>query len=94
MEYRLYAIIDQDNLVVNCLSWNVDNDIHLLINQLYSDRYNVIEFSADKSITNTQASVGLYYDSSLNAFIPKKPGDDYVLDEESYIWVPVSIEAS
>lgn len=34
------------------------------------------------------ASIGFTYDEELDAFIPPKPGDDYILNEETCQWEP------
>lgn len=97
MDNKSYAILDQDNLVINHISLPVDADISNIITNCYSERYSIMEYSGDplsedKSITNTPALLGLYYNPTLNAFIERKPGDNFILDEETYRWVPVSTE--
>jgi len=97
MDNKFYAILDQDNLVINHIALPVDADISNIISNCYSERYSIMEYSGaplseDKSITNTPALVGLYYNPTLNAFIARKPGDDYILDEETYQWVSVPTE--
>jgi hypothetical protein len=40
-----------------------------------------------KAFRGNYAGVGYFYDEGLDAFIPPKPGDDWVLDEETFTWV-------
>jgi hypothetical protein len=35
-------------------------------------------------------AIGFTYDEELDAFIPPKPGDNYVLDESTYSWIEVT----
>jgi hypothetical protein len=88
MDYKLYAIVDQDNLVINCTTWLINENIQDLITNTYSSRYSAIEYSMDQSITKNPAGIGLTYDESLNAFIRKKPGDNYTLNTETFEWEP------
>ena len=64
MDNKFYAILDQDNLVINHISLPVDADISNIITNCYSERYSIMEYSGDplsedKSITNTPALLGL-----------------------------------
>jgi hypothetical protein len=88
MDYRLYAIADQDNFVINVLSLGPNEDISTVIENVYSSRYHGIEYSEDKSVTNSQAFIGSTYNENLNAFIPKKPNPTYILNEDTYVWEP------
>jgi hypothetical protein len=45
-----------------------------------------------KSFRGNYASIGYSYDSELDAFIPPKPDESYVLDKETYQWVSSEIE--
>lgn len=86
MNDKFYAILDEDNLVINCVIWPVDQDINDLLDAQYSARYRAIEYSSNTEITNNSAGIGLYFDSSLNAFIPRSPGPEYTLNTETYQW--------
>jgi len=48
--------------------------------------------SADqsKAFRKNYAGIGFTYDEARDAFIPPKPGDDWILNEETYSWEPVS----
>jgi hypothetical protein len=49
---------------------------------------NHLEYSLDKSITNNQAVRAYSYNENLNAFIPPKPEETYILDTETFEWYP------
>lgn len=42
----------------------------------------------DDSITQNKAEIGYTYDSTLNAFLPPKPDETYLLNEEEFKWYP------
>ena len=48
--------------------------------------------SADqsKAFRGNYAGIGFTYDADLDAFIPPKPGDNYILDESTYSWIEVN----
>jgi hypothetical protein len=88
-EYRYFAVLDCDNMVINtnvCPIEEVDENTAELIAQGFSSRYSGIEYSLDSTVTNNPASIGHIYDEQLNAFIPKCPGDGYILDTVNYVW--------
>lgn len=86
MDHKFYAILDQDNLVINCVLWPIDKDINELIINQYSERYIAKEYSENNRITNNPAGIGLYYHEDMNAFVSRNPGVDYVLNPETYQW--------
>jgi hypothetical protein len=49
---------------------------------------NLLEYSLDNSITNNIAEIGYTYNKELNAFIPPKPDETYILNYETFIWEP------
>lgn len=40
-----------------------------------------------KPLRKNYAGIGYDYDAARDAFIPPKPSDEYVLDEETCLWV-------
>jgi hypothetical protein len=51
--------------------------------------YTIKQYSInDKSITNSQAEIGYFYDEKLNAFIPPCENTTYILNLETYSWEP------
>jgi hypothetical protein len=86
-ECRYFAVLDCDNLVINACTFPIDTeDSPESILNNYSDRYSLLEYSLDNSITNNPASIGYIYAAPLNAFIPKCPGEGYILDRVNYFW--------
>jgi hypothetical protein len=83
---KFYAILDEDNLVINCVIWPVDQDINDLLVAQYSEKYRAKEYSMNGRITNNPAGIGLYYREDLNAFIVRSPGPEYTLNAETYQW--------
>lgn len=47
-----------------------------------------VQTSYNANIRKNYACVGQTYDSVRDAFIPPKPGDDWVLDEDTCRWLP------
>jgi hypothetical protein len=45
-----------------------------------------------KAFRKNYAGLGYSYDEERNAFIPPKPSGDYILDEETCLWVAPEIE--
>lgn len=86
MDHKFYAILDEDNLVINCTMWPVDQNIDDLLVLQYSTRYRAKEYSMNTRITNNPAGIGLYYREDLNAFVSRSPGPDYELNPQTYQW--------
>ena len=98
-----FAILNQDGLVVNKIGYISENDVvgylgerdkepYTSIQQVilngYDGTHTYIEFSTDNSITNNQPGMGYKYDESLNAFIPPRQNDTYILNTETFEWEP------
>jgi hypothetical protein len=54
----------------------------------YPQSCSILEYSRDVSITNNQANIGDTYNIQLNAFIPPKPNETYILNEDTFVWEP------
>jgi hypothetical protein len=52
------------------------------------------EPSADqsKAFRGNYAGIGFIYDEDLDAFIPPKPSEDAVLDEETFSWILPNVD--
>jgi hypothetical protein len=63
-------------------SYNTKNGVHYDIN--------TGEPSEDqsKALRGNYAGIGFTYDESLDAFIPPKPFDSWVIDEAIFNWIP------
>lgn len=54
----------------------------------YDDTHTHMEYSTDNTITNNQPEMGYKYNQSLNAFIPPRQNDTYILNTETFQWEP------
>jgi hypothetical protein len=85
-----YAWLDENNIVVNV---TVGVDETELINGLdtetfYSQAtgYNIKRTSYNGNIRKNYAGIGFTYDATRDAFIPPKPFNSWVLDEDTCRW--------
>jgi hypothetical protein len=85
-----YAYLDENNIVV---AVTVGKDETELINGLDTETYyaqgtpyRVKRTSYNGKIRKNYAGVGFYFDETRDAFIPPKPYDSWVLDEETCRW--------
>ena len=86
-----YAFIDEENIVTQVIVGRNENDIPEGITSWekhYGKNFGqrCIRTSYNASIRKNFASVGFTYDESLDAFIPPKPFDSWILDEETCLW--------
>jgi hypothetical protein len=81
-----FAELDQDNIVVQVLV--TDNDYpnegyDWLVENLGGTW---VQTSYNATIRKNFAGVGFTYDEALDAFIPPKPFDSWLLNEETCLW--------
>jgi len=94
-----FAKLDENNVVTMVV---VVNNSELLVDGVESEAKGV-EFlvslfgdsnwkqtSFNATIRKNAAGIGYTYDPDRDAFIPPKPGDGYVLDEQTCQWVEYS----
>jgi hypothetical protein len=90
----LFAKLDQNNIVVDLIE--ID-DIHLkepingkdeeLLGIAHCIKmYGGMWKQTSSTIRSHLAGIGYFYDSSLDAFIPPKPYDSWILNNESLLW--------
>jgi len=90
-----FAKLDENNVVTTVV---VVNNSELLVDGVESEAKGV-EFlvslfgdsnwkqtSYNATIRKNAAGIGYTYDPDRDAFIPPKPGDGYVLDEQTISW--------
>lgn len=88
------AILNEDGLVVNKIGcFNVsdllsDATLEQSILSGYDDTHTHMEYSTDNSITNNQPEMGYKFNESLNAFIPPRQNETYILNTETFNWEP------
>jgi hypothetical protein len=92
-----WAEIDKNNVVVQVLigddnepdkgyQWLVDNLGGTWIQTSYNTRAGVHTLGG-KPFRKNYAGIGYTYDKALDAFIPPKTYDSWILDEETCTWV-------
>jgi len=94
-----YAFLDENNIVIEVIVGKDENEDGIDWEQWYSDfRGQKCKRTSYNTIANTHvlggepyrgnyAGLGYFYNEDLDAFIPPKPNDDYVLDESTYQWI-------
>lgn len=93
-----YALINEDNIVVQVIVGHDEYYENIDWESFYSDEtgYNCLRTSYNtfagihnlgkQQFRKNYAGIGYSYDSQLDAFIPPKPYDSWVLNQESCIW--------
>lgn len=92
-----FAEIDNDNIVTQVIVV-ADSDTPdeaqgiTFCKSLFGSGTNWLETKTDGSIKARYAGIGMYYDSSRDAFYPKKPYPSWVMDEDEKQYVaPVDL---
>jgi hypothetical protein len=91
-----WAEIDENNIVIRVTVGdnddpNGDEGYQWLIDYLGGTW---IKTSYNANIRKNYAGIGFFYDKDRDAFIPPKPFESWVLDEETCTWVaPVEMPA-
>jgi hypothetical protein len=81
-----FAEIDQDNYVLRVLVGDNDapNEGYDWFVETFGGRW--IQTSYNKNFRKNFASVGFTYNESLDAFIPPKPYESWLLNEDTCLW--------
>lgn len=102
-ELKGFAILNGDSLVVNKIGYMDESKIdgylgtpekpqYTTLDEVilsgYDDTHTYMVYSIDTSVTNNQPEMGYKYDESLNAFIPPRQNDTYILNTETFQWEP------
>ena len=94
-----YALLDQDNIVINIIVGNDETD-EIDWEKIYEDNtglkckrtsYNTFGGEHRQGgipFRKNYASYGHSYDENRDAFIPPKPYESWILDEETCLWIP------
>lgn len=87
-----YAFLDDDNVVTEVI-FGIDEtelidgvDTETWYGQFRGQR--CVRTSYNGSIRKNYAGIGFSYSDELDAFIPPKPFDSWLLDEDTCQWVP------
>jgi len=86
-----YAFLDNQNIVTEVITGRDEDEVlEGVLN--WEDYYGEIRgqtclrTSYNGSIRKNYAGIGYKYDSKLNAFIPPKPFDSWILDKKACNW--------
>lgn len=87
-----YAFLNENNIVTEVIS-GIDEDT--LIEGVTPEEWygnfrgqRCLRTSYNKNIRKNYASIGYRYDEERDAFIPPKPFESWILDEDTCLWVP------
>jgi hypothetical protein len=86
-----WAEIDENNMVIRVTVGNndePDEGYQWLIDNLGGTW---IQTSYNGTIRKNYAGIGFTYDEERDAFIPRQPFDDWVLNEETCLWEPAEV---
>lgn len=89
-----YAFLNKANLVIDVIVGRDEDDLIDGVNS-WEDYYSsvrgqrCVRTSYNGNIRKNYAGIGFTYDEARDAFIPPRPGPDWVLDEETCLWVEV-----
>jgi hypothetical protein len=83
-----FAEVDESNRVIRVLVGdnNLPNEGHDWFVENLGGRW--VQTSYNATFRKNYAGIGYTYDEELDAFIPPKPFDSWVLDEETCQWQP------
>ena len=85
-----YAFLDENNLVTNVIKGIEETELIEGISpeQWYENfqGQKCIRTSINNNIRKNFAGIGTYYDEERDAFIPIKPFNSWLLDEDTCLW--------
>jgi hypothetical protein len=100
-----YAFLDDNNIVTEVITGRDEDEVvdgvsdweahysairgQRCLRTSYNTKYNN-HIDGGVAFRGNYAGVGFTYDEALDAFIPPAPGDDWVLNEETFSWEPVT----
>jgi hypothetical protein len=81
-----FAEIDENNIVKRVIV--ISNDLESIGSEWCQKNYGGVwlQTSYNSNIRKNYAGIGFYYDSNLDAFIPPKPFNSWILEEETCKW--------
>jgi len=86
-----YAFLDENNIVTQVIvgvdEWEVRNGISDW-EQYYAEKegQKCVRTSYSGSIRKHYAGIGFTYNEALDAFIPPKPYESFILNEDACVW--------
>jgi hypothetical protein len=84
-----YAFLDENNTVTEVIAGKDETDTSYDWEQWYADfrGQRCKRTSYNGKIRKNYAGIGFLYDDQRDAFIPPRPSEDAVLDEELCQWI-------
>jgi len=95
-----YALLDENNFVTQVIVGKNENDVNMDWEKYYELIYKKkCKRTSYNTIANTHrlggtpfrknyAGIGFYYDEQRDAFIPPKPYDSWILNDQTCLWDP------
>lgn len=80
---KTWAKLNEENVVIEIIVTGDDKDQSWLESRLGGSW---VESSEESEFRKNPAALGGTYDENADAFIPKKPHTDWLLNESSYRW--------
>jgi hypothetical protein len=85
-------IVEQVIVVSNDIATTEQNGINFLRNLYKDPNLQMIQTSYNNNIRKNFAGIGYQYDQTRDAFIPPKPFNSWILNEDTCLWnAPVSM---
>lgn len=85
-----YAFLDNNNIVTEVITGKDENELldGLTPEEWYSNfrGQRCVRTSYNKNIRKNYASIGFIYDEQRDAFIPPKPFESWILNEDTCLW--------
>ena len=87
-----YAFLDDNNVVTEVIVGRDEDDLVEGVTS-WEDYYGAlrgqtcVRTSYNSNIRFNYAGIGFTYDEARNAFIPPKPFESWVLDEDTCLWI-------
>lgn len=86
-----YAFLDENNIVTQVIVGVDENEVRNGISdweQYYSEKQGqrCVRTSYNGSIRKHYAGIGYTYNETLDAFIPPKPFNSFILNEDTCVW--------
>jgi hypothetical protein len=83
-----FAEIDENNIVIQVLVTDNDypNEGYDWLVETFGGTW--VQTSYNATIRKNFAGIGYFYDETLDAFIPPKPFESWLLNENTYDWEP------
>lgn len=101
-----YAQLDSNNVVVNVFVGRDEDDLAdgvtsweeyyapqgYIVKQTSYNTYAGVHALGGTPFRKNYAGIGYTYDETRDAFIPPQPGPDWVLDEDTCLWIDPNAE--